>query len=101
MQAGTLVAPKSVEDLHLRRDLVSSLLLRTIAFADNLSGAALEKRMGLPFETLYPLIEEFQRAQLMDTTGFANEPRLYGRPIPVPLNYPAHSPAPHQPPKLS
>lgn len=87
MQAGALQAPKSIEDLHLRRDLVSSLLLRTLAFADNLSGAALETRMGLPFETLYPLIEEFQRAQLADTTGFANEPGLDGRPIPVRMAY--------------
>ena len=87
MQAGALTAPTSIEDLHLRRDLVSSLLLRTLAFADNLSGAALETRMGLPFETLYPLIEEFQRAQLADTTGFANEPGLDGRPIPVRMAY--------------
>lgn len=87
MQAGTLTAPKSIEDLHLRRDLVSGLLLRTLAFADSLSGAALETRMGLPFETLYPLIEDYQRAQLMDTTGFSNEPGLDGRPIPVRMAY--------------
>ncbi len=66
---------------------MSSLLLRTLAFADQLSGAALESRLGLPFETLQPLIEEFQRAQLMDTVGFANEPGLDGRPIPVRMAY--------------
>jgi len=87
VQAGTLAAPKSLEDLHLRRDLVSSLLLRTLAFADQLSGAAIETRLGLPFETLQPLIEEFQRAQLTDTVGFANEPGLEGRPIPVRMAY--------------
>jgi hypothetical protein len=87
MQAGAIVAPKTIEDLKIRRDLVSSLLLRTIAFADQLSGAALENRLGLPFETLQPLIEEFQRAQLMDTVGFSNEAGLDGRPIPVRMAY--------------
>jgi MoxR-like ATPase len=52
-----------------------------------LSGAQLEARLGLPFETLHPLVEEFQRAQLMDTVGFATEPGLEGRPMPVRMNY--------------
>ena len=66
---------------------MSGLLLRTVAFADSLSGATLESRMGLPFETLQPVIEEFQRAQLMDTQGFSSEPGLEGRPIPVRMSY--------------
>ena len=61
MQTGAIEAPKRLEDLHVRRDLVASLLLRTIAFADQLSGAAIETRLGLPFETLQPIIEEFQK----------------------------------------
>ena len=48
---------------------MASLLLRTLAFADQLSGGAIETRLGLPFETLQPIIEEFQKAQLMDTMG--------------------------------
>jgi hypothetical protein len=36
---------------------------------------------------LQPLIEDFQRNQMMDTTGFANEPGLDTRPIPVRMNY--------------
>jgi hypothetical protein len=87
MQTGAIEAPKKLEDLHVRRDLVASLLLRTLAFADQLSGAAVETRLGLPFETLQPLIEEFQKTQLMDTMGFSNEPGLEGRPIPVRMNY--------------
>src|SRR6266705_3192953 len=87
MQTGAIEAPKRIEDLHVRRDLVASLLLRTLAFADQLSGAAVETRLGLPFETLQPLIEEFQKTQLMDTMGFSNEPGLEGRPIPVRMNY--------------
>src|SRR5665213_2290656 len=82
MQTGAIDAPKRIEDLHVRRDLVASLLLRTLAFSDQLSGAALETRLGLPFETLQPLIEEFQKTQLMDTLGFSNEPAVEGRPIP-------------------
>ncbi|HEX6487662.1 MAG TPA: ATP-binding protein [Candidatus Dormibacteraeota bacterium] len=80
-------APQSLDDLRLRRDLVASLVLRTLAFADQLSGAALEARLGLPFETMQPLIEEFQRNQLMDTSGYSSEPGLEGRPIPVRMNY--------------
>src|SRR2546423_1263224 len=87
MKAGALAAPKTIEDTGLRKDLVASLLLRTIAYADQLSGASLEARIGLPFESLQPLIEDFQRNQMMDTTGFANEPGLEGRPIPVRMNY--------------
>ena len=60
---------------------------RTLAFADQLSGAALEARLGLPFETIEPIIQEFQKAQLMDTMGFASEPGLDGRPIPVRMAY--------------
>src|SRR5947209_4276877 len=87
MQTGAIEAPKKLEDLHVRRDLVASLLLRTLAFADQLSGAAIEVRLGLPFETLQPIIEEFQKAQLMDTMGFSNEPGLESRPIPVRMSY--------------
>src|SRR5882672_2011914 len=87
MLTGAIEAPKRLEDLHVRRDLVASLLLRTIAFADQLSGAAIETRLGLPFETLLPIIEEFQKTQLMDTMGFSNDPGVEGRPIPVRMNY--------------
>lgn len=87
MVAGTLAPPQNLDDIKLRRDLVASLLLRTIAFADQLSGAALEARLGLPFEVFQPLIEEFQRSQLMDTVGFASESGLEGRPIPVRMSY--------------
>src|SRR6266851_8097919 len=71
MVTGAIEAPKKLEDLHVRRDLVASLLLRTLAFADQLSGASIETRLGLPFESLQPLIEEFQKSQLMDTLGFS------------------------------
>src|SRR3981081_453556 len=87
MLTGAIEAPKRLEDLPVRRDLVASLLLRTIAFADQLSGAAIETRLGLPFETLQPIIEEFQKSQLMDTMGFSNDPGFEGRPIPVRMNY--------------
>ncbi len=87
MVTGAIEAPKRLEDLHVRRDLVASLLLRTLAFADQLSGGAIETRLGLPFETLQPIVEEFQKAQLMDTMGFSNEPGLEGRPIPVRMSY--------------
>src|SRR5579884_3541872 len=87
MIGGITDAPKSLEDLRLRRDLVASLLLRTLAFAGQLSGAALEARLGLPFETIQPIVDDYQRGQLMDTLGYANEPGLEGRPIPVRMSY--------------
>src|SRR5258705_6592199 len=87
MLTGAMEAQKKLKELHIRRDLVASLLLRTIAFADQLSGASIETRLGLPFETLLPIIEEFQKTQLMDTMGFSNEPGIEGRPIPVRMNY--------------
>ena len=87
MQPGIMSAPHSLEDVHVHRDLISSLLLRTLAMADQLSGAALEERVGLPFELLQPLIDEFQRAQLMDTVGFANGSDLDGLAIPLRMAY--------------
>ena len=87
MVTGTIDAPKRIEDLHVRRDLVASLLLRTLAFADQLTGSALEQRLGLPFETLSIVIDEFEKNQLMDTRGVSNDPSLEGRPYPVKMNY--------------
>ncbi len=76
--AGTLPKPKALEELNLKRDLVASLVLRTLAFADRMSGAALEQRLGLPFETIKPLIAEFDKAQLTTSPGFSAEPGLEG-----------------------
>ena len=87
MQAGTLVKPQSLESLNLRRDLVASLLLRTLAFSDRLSGAALEQRLGLPFDTFAPLLQEFEKAQMTDSPGFSTEPGLDGLPIPLRMAY--------------
>ncbi|HEY8813348.1 MAG TPA: ATP-binding protein [Candidatus Dormibacteraeota bacterium] len=78
MQAGTLTKPKTLEDLNLKRDLVASLVLRTLAFSDRMSGAALEKRLGLPFETFKPLIQEYDKAQMTTSPGFSQEPGLEG-----------------------
>src|SRR5581483_9104328 len=58
-----------------------------LAFADQLTGATLEQRLGLPFETFSPLIDEFEKNQLMDTRGVSNDPTLEGRPYPVKMNY--------------
>src|ERR1044072_6856581 len=87
MVTGAIEAPKRLEDLHVRRDLVASLLLRTLAFADQLTGAALEQRPGLPFEASPPFIDEFEKTQLMDAGGVSNAPTLEGRPYPVKMNY--------------
>src|SRR5437762_3195525 len=70
MVTGAIEAPKRLEDLHVRRDLIASLLLRTLAFADQLTGAALEQRLGLPFETFPPLIDELEQ-HVIDQIGGA------------------------------
>ncbi|HKW59506.1 MAG TPA: ATP-binding protein [Candidatus Dormibacteraeota bacterium] len=87
MVTGTIEAPKRLEDLHIRRDLVASLLLRTLAFADQLTGAALEQRLGLPWETFEPLINEFEKNQLVDERGVSTDPGLEGRPFRVKANF--------------
>jgi len=87
MQAGTLVRPQSLEALNLRRDLIASLLLRTLAFSDRLSGASLEQRLGLPFDTFAPLLSEYEKAQMTDSPGFSSEPGLDGLPIPLRMAY--------------
>ena len=87
MQTGEIAAPTRLEDLHIRRDLIASLLLRTIAFADQLTGAQIETRLGLPFETIEGIIEEFEKNQLMDTRGVSTDPSLEGRQYKVKMNY--------------
>ena len=87
MQAGTLTRPQNLESLNLRRDLIASLLLRTLAFSDRLSGAALEQRLGLPFDTFQPLLAEYEKAQMTDSPGFSSEPGLDGLPIPLRMAY--------------
>src|SRR5260370_2162855 len=101
MVTGAIEAPKRLEDLHVRRDLVASLLLRTLAFADQLTGSALEQRLGLPFETFTPLIDEFEKNQLMDTRGVSNDPGLEGRPYPVKMNYAISGAGRQPPPEMS
>src|SRR2546425_10639982 len=80
MVTGAIEAPKRLEDLHVRRDLIASLLLRTLAFADQLTGAALEQRLGLPWETFSPLIDEFEKNQLVDERGVSTDPGLEAGP---------------------
>ncbi len=87
MAVATLGAPTTLDDLNLRRDLVSSLVLRTLAFSDRLSGHALSERLGLPFDTIQPLISEFEKSQLMNSPGFASEEGLEGLPIPERMAY--------------
>src|SRR5438034_1139763 len=70
MVTGAIESPKRLEDLHVRRDLVASLLLRTLAFADQLTGSALEQRLGLPFETFSPLIDQIGGAMVSRASLF-------------------------------
>src|SRR5260370_41139200 len=81
MQAGTLTKPTTLEELNLKRDLVSSLVLRTLAFSDRMSGAALENRLGLPFETIKPLIQGFDKPHLTTSPGVSTEPGRDGMAI--------------------
>lgn len=87
MRSGEIKAPKTLDDLNIRPDLLASLLLRSLALADQLSGSALEERLGVPFEALQPIIQEFKKQQLLDTAGFSNEPGLQGRPLDLVMNY--------------
>jgi MoxR-like ATPase len=65
------MAPTSAQSLDLNPELVSSLVLRTIASVGRLSGAALESRLGLPYDVVADLIEDFGRSHLVDLQGFA------------------------------
>ncbi|MGH7902558.1 MAG: ATP-binding protein [Candidatus Dormibacteraceae bacterium] len=87
MVSETIKAPETLQDLNLHRDLVASLVLRTLAFYGQLSGADLEEKLGVTFETIGGLLEEFQRTQLVDSMGYASRADLEQRPVPVRLNY--------------
>src|SRR5437773_10405547 len=87
MVTGAIEAPKRLEDLHVRRELIAGLLLRTLAFADQLTGASLEQRLGLPWETFSPLIDEFEKNHLVDERGVSTDPGLEGRPFRAKANF--------------
>src|SRR6266487_1694742 len=87
MVTGAIEAPKRLATRSRRTCRSSRRLGASIAFADQLTGSTLEQRLGLPFETFSPLIDEFEKNQLMDTRGVSNDPGLEGRPYPVKMNY--------------
>src|SRR5579859_7771196 len=65
-----VAAPRSFEDLELSHELVSGLMLRTLATAGRLTGVAMEERLGIPYEIFASMIEEFQKAHLLDLSGY-------------------------------
>lgn len=77
---GVDLAPMSLEDLGVNRDLVSSLVLRTLAAAGRLTGRALEERLGVRYEAIREVIDELVDLRGIELVGHAMEEAERGRP---------------------
>lgn len=79
--------PTSLADLGVPLDFISGLILRHLAAAGVISGAELERRMGVPYEVFQPVIDELVRTHLLEQSGYSNQPALEGRPLPLRMNH--------------
>ena len=79
--------PRTLEALGLNPDLVSGLVLRHLAAVGTLSGAALEARMGVPYEAFQPLLDEHIKSHLIEQGGYATVTPTEGRPVALRMNH--------------
>ena len=63
------VAPHSLAETGLSFDLVEQLVLKTLHFSGELSGAALGRRLGLQYSALQPVLEHVKQLHLVELMG--------------------------------
>jgi energy-coupling factor transporter ATP-binding protein EcfA2 len=81
------VPPRSLSELGVGRGLVSGLVLRHLAAAGTLSGAALQDRLAVPLELLEPVLSEHMHQHFIERKGHSDDPRLQDRSLDERFNY--------------
>ncbi len=79
--------PRSISELGVGRGLVSGLVLRHLAAAGTLSGAALEDRIAVPLELLEPVLADHVHQHFIERKGYSDDPRLQEAPLEERFNY--------------
>ena len=62
-------APQTLEDAGLPFDLVVQLLLKTLHFSGEMSGAALASALGLSYSVIDPPLRHLKTTQLVEISG--------------------------------
>lgn len=68
------------DDLDINRDLVTSILVRTLGAAGRLSGCGLEERLCVPYETIMDIVDELVDQRLIEVAGHVRDALQTGRP---------------------
>jgi MoxR-like ATPase len=63
------VAPHSLEETGLSFDLLEQLVLKTLHFSGELSGATLARRLGLQYSAIQPVLEHVKALYLVEVLG--------------------------------
>jgi predicted ATPase with chaperone activity len=63
------LAPHSLEATGLSFDLLEQLVLKTLHFAGELTGADLGRRLGLQFSAIQPVLEHVKQQHLVEVMG--------------------------------
>jgi predicted ATPase with chaperone activity len=63
------LAPKTLEETGLNTDLVQQLLLKTLYFGGELTGADVAKRVGLAFSVFEAILEFLKQQRLCEISG--------------------------------
>lgn len=79
--------PRSLSELGVGRGLVSGLVLRHLAAAGTLSGAALQERVAIPLEILEPVLADHIHQHFVERKGYSDDPRLQEAPLEQRFNY--------------
>lgn len=62
-------APRTLAEAGLPFDLIVPLILKTLHFSGELSGAALSSRLGLQYSVIEPALQHLKSAYLVDISG--------------------------------
>jgi predicted ATPase with chaperone activity len=65
------MAPKTLDEAGLSRDLVTQLILKTLHLAGELTGTELARRLGLPFLAFEPILTHIKQQHQCEISGGA------------------------------
>jgi predicted ATPase with chaperone activity len=63
------VAPHSLQETGLSFDLLEQLVLKTLHFTGELTGAALARRLGLHYSAIQPVLDHVKQLHLVEVMG--------------------------------
>lgn len=96
-----LSPPATLAELGVSRDLLSGLVLRHLAAAGTLTGAALEERLRVPNAVLQPILDDLGRSHFLERGGHSTDEALQRRPMAARMSYVVTSAGRHRATELA